>query len=193
MKIGYSDNVTIRGSLITDGPNKGIWFDHMNRGVVIDGDTIRRQGQSAIWHEVGYDARILRNTVTTCGTSGFGWIEGAGINVTNSPNVEIANNTVATAPTGVGIMQAAGYVNGPYGANNVVNLNVHDNTISMTTGRTGIVQNVGSSAVFTSWNNRFTNNHYTLSPAAPFAWADGNRTEAQWKGYGQDVNGTFSR
>jgi parallel beta-helix repeat protein len=193
LKIGYSDNVTVRNNLFVDGQHKAIWFDYMNRNGRIEGNTILRHGQAGIWWEISYNAVITGNTVMTCGTRGGGWIDGAGIQVTNSPNVEIANNTISGCANGIGIMQASGYTNGPYGPNNVANLWVHDNTVTMTVGRTGIVQNDGNTAVFTSWNNRFTNNHYTLGPAAPFAWADGNRTEAQWKAYGQDVTGAFSR
>jgi hypothetical protein len=120
-------------------------------------------------------------------------MDGAGVSVTNSPNVEIYGNVIADCANGVGIMQAAGYPTGAYGRTYVTNLWVHDNQISMTKGRTGIVQNVGNDSVFVYWNNRFDRNVYTLVPSAPFAWRNSNINETQWAATGNDRSGSFTR
>jgi hypothetical protein len=72
-------------------------------------------------------------------------------------------------------------------------LNVHDNTVVQSTGRAaGVTQGIGSNAVFTSQNNRFTRNVYDLgSSARYFRWMNSDLTTVGWKGYGLDVTGTF--
>jgi parallel beta-helix repeat protein len=195
MKLFKADPLTVRNNYVHDGPHKGIWLDTDNRNVLIEGNTVLRHGQAGIWHENGYDAVIRNNTVTTCGTRGFGWIDGAGINMTNSPNVQIYGNTISGCANGIGVMQASGYPSdGPAGTKLVQNLYVHDNTVTMQSGRTGLVQNMGDNTFFTSKNNRFAHNTYNLGPnAAYFAWMNQNLNETQWKSYGQDTTGTFNR
>ena len=64
----------------------------------------------------------------------------------------------------------------------------------MQIGRTGLAQNVGDTSYYTSRNNRFENNTYYLGPTSTyFLWTERNLTEAQWRGYGLDVTGTFIR
>jgi hypothetical protein len=75
----------------------------------------------------------------------------------------------------------------------VVNLYVHDNTVTQPSGRAaGAVQNVGSNAVYTSRNNRFVHNTYDLGATArQFRWMNNDRTPTEWRSYGLDVTGTF--
>ena len=81
---------------------------------------------------------------------------------------------------------------------------VHDNTITQTnlprngnelSVGAGIATDIaGNTALFTSRNNRFVNNRYTLGTnPRPFAWNFGTRTEAEWRSYGQDTGGVFTR
>jgi hypothetical protein len=65
--------------------------------------------------------------------------------------------------------------------------------VVQSTGRAaGVTQNIGSNAVFTSQNNKFTGNIYDLGTSARyFRWMNSDRTTPDWKGYGLDVNGTF--
>ena len=58
----------------------------------------------------------------------------------------------------------------------------------------GAVQDVGDNAIFTSRNNRFTDNAYNLPVAGGvFHWANALRTDEQWMGLGNDVGGSFNR
>jgi len=55
------------------------------------------------------------------------------------------------------------------------------------------MQDVGSTAIFTSRNNRWVHNTYYLGTnAAPFEFSNGTRSAAQWRGYGQDATGLFN-
>ena len=54
----------------------------------------------------------------------------------------------------------------------------------MSDGLTGVAQDTGSMAVFTSRNNRFENNSYTLGPGNWFEWDNRQMSYDIWRGYG---------
>ena len=57
----------------------------------------------------------------------------------------------------------------------------------------GIIQTNGDNGVFSTANNRFTNNRYTLSGVQrPFAWLSAYRTATEWRGYGLDTTGSIT-
>ncbi len=195
IKFLESRNLVIRNNNVHDNYGQGIWIDHGWPMTTIENNTVTGNRGAGIWHEVGYDAVIRNNTVLNNGTGAAPrWLEGAGIDITNSPNVQIYGNTVTNNANGIGVMQASGYSDGPYGPNVVQNLDVHDNVVTMQTGRTGIAENVGDRSVYTSRNNRFSHDSYRLGPRPDyFFWLDQEIDEHRWQSYGQDVTGTFSR
>ncbi len=146
-----------------------------------------------IFHEISYAAVIRSNIVRRNGFGFSSWVWGAGILVAASPGVEIYENTVDDNADGiVAVQQRRGSgARGPY---EVSNLWVHDNTVVMVRGVTGLAQDIGDRSYFTSRNNRFDRNHYVLkSSGRHFTWIDSDRSESEWTAYGQDVHGTFSR
>jgi hypothetical protein len=68
---------------------------------------------------------------------------------------------------------------------NLKNLYVHDNTITQKTGfAAGIVKSSKlDNSVFTSWNNRFSNNTYHLGSKAGrfFEWLNSPQALAAWQ------------
>lgn len=195
MKFLRQYGLTIRDNNVHD--NKvGIWMDTGYQGTLIEGNTVVDNLSAGIWIEATYGAVVRNNRAErNGGTTTGGWLGHAGIQVTNSPNVEIYGNIVANNMNGIGVMETSGYPDGPYGALHVENLFVHDNVITMATGVTGLSENVGDPAVYTSRNNRFANNIYFLGGnAGYFAWGGRSRIdESAWNRYGQDVTGSFSR
>jgi len=195
MKFFECSNLTIRNNRVHHNYAKGIWVDHGWPGTLIERNTVTDNRDSGIWHEVSYDAVIRYNTVErNGGTTAGAWLTNAGIQITNSPDVQVYGNTVTDNANGIGVMQASGYPNGPYGANVVQNLDVHDNVVTMRIGRTGMAQNVGDPSLYTMGNNRFRNNTYYLGTSPYyFLWNERNLDEYGWKAQGQDVDGTFYR
>ncbi len=195
MKFLRQYGLTIRDNNVHD--NKvGIWMDTGYQGTLIEGNTVVGNLSAGIWIEATYGAVVRNNRAErNGGTTTGGWLAHAGIQVSNSPNVEIYGNVVAHNMNGIGVMETSGYPVGPYGPLHVENLFVHDNVITMTTGVTGLSENVGDPSVYTSRNNRFVDNTYFLGAnAGYFAWAGRSRIdEWAWNGYGQDVTGSFSR
>jgi nitrous oxidase accessory protein NosD len=196
LKLVACGNVVVRDNYVHDGPMIGIWLDTMKPDNSVEGNRVINHGGTGIWYEVSYRATLSRNYVENAGyrdTYTAGWLRGAGIQVTNSPDVSVLNNTVTNSLNGIVGQQATGYANGPYGASELRNLVVRGNTIVMPKGQTGIVRNVAGDGVYESWNNRFEGNRYEIrGNSKPFYWKGRAMTESEWKA-GPGASDTFVR
>jgi parallel beta-helix repeat protein len=183
--------LTIRNNYFHDSPFRGIWIDTCAPDITIEGNRVINHGKAGIWYEVSYRGVIQNNYVENAGylqTYLPGWLRGAGIEVSNSPDVTVIGNTVVNSLNGIIGLQASSYVDGPYGKSELRNLLVTGNTIVMPRGQTGLAENTGSNAIFLSWNNRFEGNRYQLSVnPAPFYWMGQSLDEYGWLGHGQDT------
>jgi parallel beta-helix repeat protein len=171
-----------------------MWTDINNRYTLYEGNVVKNNDLMGIFHEVSYDVVIRNNTIEGNGFKSTGTMRGGGIAVVSSPNVEIYGNTIRNNQNGIAVNQDE-RGSGPYGLHEVNNLFVHDNTIVMQSGYTGLGLGRGLSGntYYTSKNNRFVRNNYTLGTRTKyFYWQDAERTPAQWQAYGQDQGGTFS-
>ena len=196
MKLLGAKGITIRRNNVHDNFGIGIWSDTNLPTVLIENNTVTNNSRGGIWHEVSYAAIIRYNTATGNGTPSVaitGWIDRAGIQVSNSPNVQVYGNTVTNNANGITVMQASGYpATGEYGAHTVQNLFVHDNVVRMPTGRSGMDANNGDMSIYTSRNNHFEHNTYYLGTSSnPFAWNELVMSPAQWQSYGNDETGTI--
>jgi parallel beta-helix repeat protein len=208
-KFTYTDALVLRNNYVHDNVGVGLHMDENNINTIIESNRVDRNGSDGIAIEISYKTTIRNNTITNNGWSDprnrYSYLWNAGIGVHASPNVEIYGNTVSGNYAGiVAIEQDRSMDRAVYGAHIVQNMYVHDNIITQsspprTSGElsvgAGIVTDIGgNSAIFTSRNNRFVNNRYTLgSNPRPFAWNSGTRTESEWKSYGQDTGGVFTR
>jgi hypothetical protein len=192
-KFVLTDALMVRGNFVHHNAGPGLWTDLDNINTTYENNTSEDNERMGLLHEISY-AAIIRNNVMR--RNGFGypdWAWGAGILVAASPNVEVYGNTVENNADGIAaVQQERG--SGSHGPHQISNLWVHDNVVTMSGGWTGLVQDVGDSSYFTSRNNRFERNRYILgSGAVFFTWMNGDRSESEWKNYGQDGTGTFSR
>lgn len=201
-KFVKTDSLVVRNNYVHDNGGPGIWTDIDNVHVLIENNRVEANAREGIVHEIGYSALIRNNSVTGNGTGdpyrGQGWLWNAGIGIHASRDVEVYGNTVSGNANGiVAVQQLRGA--GRLGAYVVENLRVHDNRITQGVGpagslgvAAGAVQDVGDPAIFTSRNNRFQNNSYTLGTTArPFAWQNAARTAREWRDYGLDMTGSF--
>jgi parallel beta-helix repeat protein len=186
--------LVVRNNYVHHNWGPGLWNDIDNINTLVEGNRVVGNADQGIFHEISYDAVIRNNVVQGNGFDRSSWLWGAGIMVAASPNVEVYGNSVSGNFNGIAAVQQ-NRGSGAYGTHLVQNLNVHDNTVDVSKGgRSGIAQDIGDTSVFTSWNNRFVHNTYSLGAnAKPFEWMNGQRTELQWKSYGQDQTGTFNR
>jgi parallel beta-helix repeat protein len=192
-KFVQTKGLIVRRNFVHHNDGPGLWTDVDNIETLYENNTVEDNRRMGIFHEISYAAVIRSNIVRRNGFGFSTWLWGAGIMIAASPNVEVYENTVEDNANGItAVQQRRG--SGAHGAYDVSNLWVHDNTVTMTRGMTGLAQDTGDTSVFTSRNNRFDRNRYLLLSDGPhFAWIDGARTESEWKSYGQDVHGTFSR
>jgi parallel beta-helix repeat protein len=185
MKCYDCGNVIVRNNVFRDGAFRGIWFDRSRPDITIENNRVVNHGEAGIWYEVSYRGTIRGNYIENAGYSSYyssGWLRGGGIQVTNSPDVSVIGNTVVNSLNGIIGLQASSYYNGPYGASELRNLLVQDNIVIMSRGQTGIAENLNNSAVFDSWNIRFSGNRYELTGiATPFYWQGRSLTVLEWK------------
>jgi parallel beta-helix repeat protein len=197
IKLFECGRITIRGNYVHDGIFRGIWVDTMAPDVTIEHNRVVNHGRAGIWYEVSYRGIIRNNYIENAGyqqTRLSNWLRGGGIEVSNSPDVSVSNNSVVNSLNGIIGLQAEAYSDGPYGKSQLRNFLVQGNTIVMPGGQTGITENIGNAEVFTSWNNRFIGNRFELlNNPTPFAWMGRNLDERQWQAYGQGTNDVFSR
>ena len=187
--------LVVRNNFVHHNIGAGLWTDVNNIYSLIEHNRSEDNTGSGIFHEISYQAVIRHNTVSRNGSEDS-WMYGGGITVSASPDVEIYGNTVIDNRNGITGVQQVRNEPASYGAHELNNLYVHDNTVTMTSGATGIGQDVvNGQSYYTTRNNRFERNTYFVSTAnrAPFHWMDGLRTETEWRAYGQDVTGTVTR
>jgi NPCBM/NEW2 domain/Right handed beta helix region len=192
-KFVLTKRLVVRKNFIHHNDGPGLWTDIDNIDTLFEENRVEDNGWMGIVHEISFAAIIRNNTVLRNGFAFPGWAWGAGILVAASPNVEIYGNVVDNNADGITVVQQARGEDS-LGPHETANVWVHDNTITMPQGWTGMVQDIGDDSYFTSRNNRFDRNIYHFPDgAAAFVWMDGERNESQWRAYGLDVNGTFGR
>jgi hypothetical protein len=200
-KFTFSDGLTVRNNFVHHNDGSGLWTDINNINILYENNRVEDNTINGIFHEISYRAIIRNNISRRNGTlKPFpGWVEGSGIVVSNSSDTEVYGNTVEDNYQGImGVETDRGA--GPYGTYTLRNLYVHHNTVIQKanlgggSGRTGLVQANGQSYAYTNANNRFVSNSYFLGTFANyFHWNHQEINETQWKAYGQDVTGEFTR
>jgi hypothetical protein len=186
-KWSKSADLIVRNNYSHHNVGPGLWTDIDNIRTLYEGNRVTDNVGIGIFHEISYDAVIRNNYIAGNGYGHSAWLWGAGIVVAASPNVEIYGNEVINNADGIaGIQQNRSDAPSSYGPQQVKNLYVHDNKITMSEGQTGLVQDIGDNGVFTNRNNRFVNNQYVLSGGGRyFEWNNGSRTLSEWNSFGQ--------
>ncbi len=182
-KFVRTEGLTVRNNYVHHNLGNGLWTDIDNVTTLYEDNLSVANVRIGIYHEISYSAVIRNNTTLNNGEGG--------ITVAHSRDVEVYGNTVTDNANGIlGVQRDRG--SGSLGPYQVSNLFVHDNTITMSRGYTGLMQFVGDNSYFLSRNNRFERNTYLLGAGTTFFhWQNRERTPEEWRGYGLDVNGTF--
>jgi parallel beta-helix repeat protein len=191
-------NLVVRGNYSHDNYGPGLWTDIGNVNVLYEGNRVENNFQAGIKHEISYTAVIRNNTLKGNGFGSPNNVEGGGILIMNSPNVEVYGNTVVGNYAGIGAVQHDRYgepaewkVQGEF---ELKNLYVHDNYVQ-TSGQTGIFVASGpyGEKPLTSWNNRFDHNTYAVAGnSTPFRWGYDVIGIEEWQGHSQDTHSTFN-
>jgi parallel beta-helix repeat protein len=185
MKLFYSDGLVIRNNHVHHNHGStGIWLDFNLTNCLIEGNLVEHNGTGGILYEISYSGTIRNNTVRRNGS----W----GIVVSTSSGVEVYDNSVIDNGHGIlAIHNDRG--SGDYGAFILKDLWVHDNTVTLPQGAfTGILDDTGGTAAYTSYNNRFDRNTYNAVGAFPFWGTQSDGSWSAWQAAGRDRNGTFN-
>ncbi|NIA25561.1 MAG: hypothetical protein GWP04_08310 [Gammaproteobacteria bacterium] len=192
-KFVHTVNLVVRGNYVHDNKGPGLWTDGNNIYTLYENNRVVDNYGPGIDHEISHDAVIRNNVVEGNGFGWTGWVDGAGILVNTSLNVEVYGNTVRYNNDGIAAIHtdrsASTTTYGPYA---LKNLWVHDNVIVMNAGQTGVVTTTSDPVFGAEWNNRFDRNTYTLgSGDSYYRWGGATITVSQWRAYGQDPNSTW--
>ena len=192
-----SKNLLVSHNVVRGNVGPGLWTDGDSINVVYADNLVVGNTGPGIFHEISYHATIKGNIVKGNGEAASGWLDGAGILLNSSGNVEITDNVVSGNRNGIGITQTDRGT-GLYGAYVAQNDYVHDNTVTMLVGHTGLITSMDDASYFTSRNNRFVGNHYFLGCGKDyFAWLGppdqgGYVTWSQWRAAGNDSGTTVT-
>lgn len=189
----------MRGNYSHDNYCDGFWSDIDNINTIYEDNRIENNWRHGIFLEIGYKATVRNNHIK--GNMA------AGIYLNSTGDQDIYGNTIEdngigtpewlpildVIRGGILIMQQDRGT-GRYGERLAKNNRVHDNTIRMTAGLTGLTQKQGKPTVF-SQNNIFYKNHYFVPDPAGAWWSGqgGALTWAQLQAAGQDKDGTVER
>jgi parallel beta-helix repeat protein len=184
-------DLVVRNNYSHDNHGPGLWTDGNNLNTLYEGNRVENNTHAGIKHEVSCDAVIRNNIVIGNGFGRNAWVDGAGILVMNSPNVEVSGNEVRNNNDGIGgIHSGRSHSTDKRCKIELRNFWVHDNIIEMKVGHTGIVTNIDQ-AVYSSMNNKFDRNTYILGNSDKYLRWQGLKTATQWKAAGQNKNGTW--
>jgi parallel beta-helix repeat protein len=193
-KFFVTTDLLVYGNNIHDNDGNGVWTDIDNIDYTIRRNTITDNYGQGIFTEISSDGLIDSNTVTNNGHERGGtWLYGAGILVAHSRNVEVAFNTVSGNYNGiVGIQQSRGS-SAKFGyTHSLLNLDVHDNTVCMARGKSGVGDGTGSGAFSGGSNNdNWEDNDYEVpnTTGSFWTWSGGAATWTAWNGFGFDTPG----
>lgn len=194
VKLGASNGVILRNNYIHDNDGPGIWADESCRNLIFEGNRVENNTHPGIFHEISYEA-IIRNNIVI--GNGFGkplWGWGAGIQIAASgsrrPNgIEIYGNTVTNNYNGISLVQQD-RGESKYGPHITQNVYVHDNVVTMPSGRTGAYDDTGS-GIYRRPIRFEKNTYYIPAPTeARWHWNDEASTWAEWQAAGNDRDGS---
>jgi hypothetical protein len=186
-KFAGTHNLVASHNYVHDNIGAGLHTDIGNYSALYEYNFTTRNMVAGILHEISFDAVIRYNTIIDDGfvpsETGMDW--GAAIYNNSSSNVDVYGNTITNCMNGIVAVQysdsSSSYV--------VQNFYVHDNVVTQEVGiAAGISSLVGNNDIYSSLNNRFESNSYTLpsTSALAFYWMNKKIDEKSWNNYNQD-------
>jgi hypothetical protein len=119
---------------------------------------------------------------------------GVGIRISNSREVDVVENAVDNNQGGI-MLTMVNRETGPDGTLETANVRVIGNDIRMLSGGTGLVDETGNDAYYTSKGNVFRSNTYRLDEPNAFRfvwtrrWQWPPHTWGEWRNFGNDLSG----
>ncbi len=185
MKATRTLDLIVRNNHAHDNEGPGLWTDIDAVDTLFEGNLVTDNSGVGIFHEISGAATIRDNTVERNGFGKPEWLWGAGILIAASSDVEVYDNRVIDNADGIaGIQQERG--SGPDGPRLLENVSIYDNTVRMSEGQTGVVEDVGDEMVFSERSIIFSGNTYLDAAGRRFAWDGRSLDRRGWLATGQD-------
>jgi hypothetical protein len=130
-KFAFTNGVNGHHNYVHHNYGSGLWSDINNDNTLYEYNTVEDNANNGIFHEISYDFIIRYNTVRRNGTDQQfpGWVEGAGIVVSNSGAGVVHDNTVADNWQQIMLFESARGT-GDQGVWTTQNVTVRDNVIA---------------------------------------------------------------
>ena len=187
-KWAVTDGLVVRANRVHDNRGPGLWTDIDAQDTRYVRNVVRDNDRAGIFHEISADALIAHNTVTGNGHGFAVWLWGSGVLVAGSYDVEVAHNRLAGNAMGIGLVQQDRGVSDVDGTpRRLHEVAVHDNTVALARGETGMVQDDGHPELFDDPTISWTGNVWTQRSPSPFMWDDDYLTLRQWRALGHDA------
>jgi parallel beta-helix repeat protein len=136
-----SKRMVVRGNFSHHNHGPGLWTDINNINTLYEDNRIEDNDWRGIFHEISYHAVIRNNIVRRNGfynpAGAVGAVDGAGILISSSPDVEVYCNTVEDNRSGITGQETDRVSTSSYGPHNLTGLYVHDNSVKQTDGGRG--------------------------------------------------------
>jgi hypothetical protein len=199
-KFTFTDGLVVRGNFSHHNHGPGLWTDINNVNTLYENNRVEDNDWRGIFHEISYKAVIRNNVIRRNGFRNpaalVGAVDGAGILISNSPDVEVYGNIVEDNRSGITGLESDRSSSHPstLGPHNLVNLYVHDNVVAQPDGgRAAGIANTDPNAdpYSAAADNRWVHNTYTVGTATKWRWApNADVSRSQWLA-AQDSGSTF--
>ncbi len=209
-----STGLIVRRNYAHHNYGAGLWTDVDNLDCLYQNNISSDNLRSGIYHEVSYDCVIDGNTLERNGLEDTQWgnqVINCGIEILSSPGllstgIEVKNNIVTDNWHGICVRDDTRNVglDDELGGRcdegcdlNVINVSVHNNTITQASSGTGGLSGFqdAESDGYDGDGNSFTFNTYCLSGSDThfFSWDDDDTlTSGEWQATGNDAGSTFT-
>jgi hypothetical protein len=194
-KIVRTLNAVIRLNYVHSNLSHGLWTDIDNIHSLYEYNIGMNNASDGFKHEISYDVVIRDNIAIDNGIANDVWLWGSSILIQNSPNATVYRNYVRTMNSGNGIgiiEQNRG--SGAFGDWLSQNVNIYDNEIIHSVGKTGAVGDATGSQLYSPvWGIRFNRNRYHVSNLSSkmFNWSGGGVTFDDFQNSNQEHVGTI--
>jgi parallel beta-helix repeat protein len=126
---GNQVDVIVEDNEIDHNYGNGLWFDVGTHDIVASNNRVHHNARRGIFFEISDGAKIFSNIVYENGSARTNHVNGAGIQVGNSSNAEVYNNTLAWNADGIAVV---GVNREGKEHDSVHNVHVHHNIILAT-------------------------------------------------------------
>ncbi len=213
-----TSNTSITNNWIHDNHADGVWLDTVGTNNLIAGNTVENNDIVGIGIEVGPENIVRDNVVRGNGngmrsSSGGWWVNGVGIQLSDSSGTQVYNNYVYDNANGpIVLVMSYGRTNSDGQAAGAAN-NVHDNYEGLANSPHPLLNNdyatdpsnslagalctIGGSSCNGFATTTWSNNHYYVpagvgSTAGWFVWNGGTMTFNNWQNAGRDTTSTIT-